>query len=358
MDVPIPPSSDGTISGSHDRAVPFEANNDFNEELDKLYTVEIASFTFRASQVLQTMDPEGYRLALQDFRQQRLENFKEVISNQFPAPVAYHFYRTEWGYENDIQRLHCLRDVWESLVYVLYALVIGEFRCAHIPLQTSRGTMEHLLSNTMNDKLGTITDLLNFASNQGYDLACSALIDVEIIEKIRELNRVRNGFSHSAAISEEQARQLFDVYYDQVLSILQQVEALGNVTLIRFAGYGRQPREYRFETFVGHAMTRTYLKQNLSQDQYNACVDYLHPDNILALFKDRIYSVSPFLHFVSRDEGHQTRLCFYKTRRGGHFHYEVLGEVREQPFQQAVFANEVNELQALLSPDPARRRRP
>lgn len=66
------------------------------------------------------------------------------------------------------------------------------------------------------------------------------------------------------------------------------------------------------------------------------------------LHKERIYSISPFLHFVLRDQGHQTKLCFYKTERGRDFLYEVVSESQQAISPRTSFAGELQDLANLL----------
>lgn len=357
MDTTVPTSPDAKASVTLTQSIPFEVNPDFNEDIDEQFgPIEIAGFTFRASQILHDLEPEGYRLTLQEYRQNQIENFKEVVCNQFPTPIANPFFRAEYGYDHDVQRLHLLRDVWESLIYTLYSLVVGEGRSLRLPLKDIRIgrdalKMEHLLSDKISSKLDIISNIVGLARNRGYDLMCFEMVSDEVIQKLRELNRARNSFSHGGAISDQQARELFAIYHDKVIAILQKVADLSSILFMRCAGPGEDLEEYRFEVFVGHATTRRYNSRQLSRDQANTCASYLHPQNqkIIVLHKNSIYSVSPFLHFVARDHGHQTKLCFYKKGRGQDFLYEVTGESQQEMFLRTSFASELQDLASLLT---------
>ena len=69
-----------------------------------------------------------------DFQQTRQDNLRETVYSEFPSPIAYYFYRFENGYENNLQRLHFLRDTWESLIDVLHAVAVAECRFRHMML--------------------------------------------------------------------------------------------------------------------------------------------------------------------------------------------------------------------------------
>jgi hypothetical protein len=354
MDTTVPASPDAKASVTLTHSIPFEANPDFNEDIDRHGPTKILNFTFRASQILHDLEPEGYRLALQEYRQNQIENFKEVVYDLFPTPIANPFFRAEQGYDHDVQRLHLLRDVWEALICTLYALVVGEGRSLQLPLKDIRVgrnanlRMEHLLSDKISSRLDIMSNIVELAKNHGYDLMCFEMVNDEVVQKLRELNRVRNSFSHSGAISDQQARELFATYHDDVVAILQKVADLSNIVFMRYTGPGRAPLEYRFEEFIGHATTRRYTLRQLSRDQVNICASYLHPQNIIVLHKNRVYSVSPFLHFVLRDQGHQTKLCFYKTERNQDFLYEVVSESQQERFSRTTFTGELQDLASLL----------
>lgn len=114
----------------------YEDNAEFNEYLDSLYgTIKIAGSEFPSSKVLFAMEYETYCIALQDFHRDRIERFKEIVIDQFPTPVAMCYYRFENGFEHNLQRLNFLRDTWESIINLIHALVISEFRCKKISFE-------------------------------------------------------------------------------------------------------------------------------------------------------------------------------------------------------------------------------
>ena len=53
-------------------------------------------------------------------------DLEQAVCEQFPAPIAVPFYGFLEGPRQPLQRLHRLRDTWESLVRIMAALAISE----------------------------------------------------------------------------------------------------------------------------------------------------------------------------------------------------------------------------------------
>ncbi len=338
----------------------YEANNDFNQYLDDEYGLIIISGShFQASKILYDLENETYRIALQEFRAQEIENFKETVFDEFPTPIAYNFYRFERGYDNENQRRDFLRDTWESIIFLIYAIVVGEFRCSKLSIDAStKIKMQEVLSDSLDAKLSIVAKLLQLALDQGIKLSSLKVTSLDLIEKLRELNRVRNGFSHSGAMSEEQARKFILANQGDVLSVLQDCKNLNSLKLLRFNKNEGKASHIRCEVFNGHSMNRTYETFLLTSEQVTTAFDYLDRDNILINIDNHIFSISPFFHFKLTDSGHQTRLCCYKKKKGEppeqKFIYEVIGDALEIDFEAANFSSVVDEIRSLL-PDLSRR---
>ncbi|MDT4952778.1 MAG: hypothetical protein QOJ02_916 [Acidobacteriota bacterium] len=329
----------------------YEENEAFNASLDN-ELVEIAGSYFLPSQVLNKMDEEAYHAARLDFEQQQIEEFKDIIFNKFPTPIAHNFYRLERGYENDLQRLHLLRDTWESLIYVLYALCVGEYRCYRLSMSGTSISMGDLLSDKMHDRFSVMTRLLQAGETNGYDLAVAGLISVDLIERLRNLNQRRNGFSHEAAKSDEQARQLLAENYSDVLETLKEFTGLQDITLMRWVGQDGDVHNLRCEIFESHATTKNIKPLRINDQQLRDSSQHLNTRTVLSKIGDKIFSLSPFLHWMDDGTGHCTRLCYYKRKKTENgvqeFHYEISGISTPTKFPASNFEAEINGLRSLL----------
>ena len=150
----------------------YEACPPYNEWLDEQYsgqsggTLDILGYQPRPSFVLFTMSPDTYEAAFSDFTQQREEGIKESVCNQFPSPIAYYFYRFENGYESDLQRLHLLRDTWESVIDILHALAVAECRHRKMPVVDPL-KFKDLFSDSVAKRLENIEEITGQLSAAG-----------------------------------------------------------------------------------------------------------------------------------------------------------------------------------------------
>jgi hypothetical protein len=111
----------------------YDSCPQYNDWLDQQYfdqsgVLNIFNYQPRPSFVLFSLSQDTYQAAFADFQQQRQEELKQTVFDEFPSPIAHYFYRFENGYENELQRLHFLRDTWEAIVDVLHSAIVAECR--------------------------------------------------------------------------------------------------------------------------------------------------------------------------------------------------------------------------------------
>lgn len=337
----------------------YEQYPEFNQWLDteddgvNLELREDLRFTQPASWIAYSMDEVFYGLALQEYRNRRVEEFKEVVRREFPTPIAFYFHRTERGYQHDMQRLFLLKDTWEALIFTLFAIVVGEARYRGLNLQESGLRNSDWYSDQLFTKLRIISLILESAIKQEIELASQALISTDILEQIRELNRYRNGFSHTAAKSDLQARELFNEYIGDVVKTLQAVEVLKDVIIMRFVGQGNDPESpyvIRCEVFQGRDAGRVPSFDNfrLTPNQYVTLLPLLTPNRLLVKNGDCIYPLSPFLLCKEDNDGHSTELLIYKQKNAVSFIFERVGHSDETPLDRSNFTQDYEELLNLL----------
>src|SRR6266496_1128772 len=147
----------------------YDACAQYNDWLDAQYLdqygpLNILSFQPRPSEVLFTMSPDTYEATFSDFIQQRGEEIKEAVWQLFPSPIAYYFYRFENGYENDLQRLHLLRDTWEAVIDILHALAVAESRHHRVTL-TEPIKFKDLLTDSVAQRLINTEQIIDQLKN-------------------------------------------------------------------------------------------------------------------------------------------------------------------------------------------------
>jgi hypothetical protein len=338
----------------------YDSCPQFNDWLDEQYTdqygdLDLLGFRPRPSYVLHQLNFSTYEAALADFLSDRQEQLKQVVFNDFPAPIAYYYYRFEQGSENELQRLHFLRDTWEAIIDVLHSLAVGECRFHQLGLGAPIA-FSHFLSDRVADRLLTVERIINYASTQGIIFAISSIVSIPVLGTMRELNRSRNAFSHSAAQSETQARAWIHECYEDVIDVLDELQGLADISVVRYLGQ-EDVNTLRCEFFRGYAQTRTIRLIPLTDDQVQVSQRYFHQDEMLVSIQDCIFSLRPLVWFREDSSGHTTKLCMFRQTKGDipdrRLEYEIVGEAERWDENRTLFQSELDELRSLfgLGPD-------
>ena len=338
----------------------FESCPQYNDWLDQQYTeqggsLNILGFQPRPSYVLHSLSIDTYKATFADFLADYQDNLKESLFNEYPTPIAHYYYRFENGYENDLQRLHLLRDSWEAVVDVLHAIAVGECRFRQVSLADPIA-FSHFLSDRVADRLLSVERIINHASTQGINLVVAEVVSVDVLGKMRELNRTRNAFSHSAAQSESQARNWISECYEDVIDILDDLQGLMDVSIVRYLSQV-DGFTLRVELFRGHGFTRTIKTMPLTADQVRDSQRYFRQGQILLSHKTCMFGLLPLIYYREDASGHITKLCMFRKKQGEApdriLEYEVVGEAARWSEDRRLFKPELDELRGLfgLGPD-------
>lgn len=329
----------------------YEEHEEFNQSIDDDEgVITILNSTFRASRVLYTLEKETYRIALTDFENQQTEEFKQKVFDSYPTPIAYYFRQTHYGYLDNNNRLHLLRSTWEAMIFVLYAIVVGEARKKSFPLRTAGVREADLYNFSVDKKLSIIEKILTYNRDNALGLKCGVLFDVDEIVKIKQLNYQRNGFQHVAALSEEQAAALFVELIPEVLGALKSIAEIETIEIFHFLNTDGNPFSLRCETFIGQSPNRTLKIYVITAVQLAFTGAELSNLNVLAKIEDDIFSISPFLHFKSDDDGHLTNLCYlhqYNPANPLEFKFEIARRAAYYMEPIATFNDRILELRVL-----------
>ena len=330
--------------------VSFSENPEFNEYLasDTNNLVCIAGITFSSSDALYRLDYDAYVGALNDYKEDRETALKENIAYEYPTPIAYYFQQAEDGYDNNNHRLQLLRSTWESIIFTLYAIVVGEARSRAIDLRPVGNNFTDYFSDRLGTKLLLIERIINHCVKNGIIIDSHQIISIPTIQKIRNLNQERNEFLHTAALSEQQAALRFTELLPDVLDVLKDLRELEFVDIMRFTQIVGTPTELRCEVFNGHAMARKHKTVTITISQLVAIGDGLNTVSLIVSYNNQIYNVSPFLHFRSEANGNATSLCYYKKRQpNSMYEFEVMSRAESFELPCMQFDVRVNELRDL-----------
>ncbi|MCB0198026.1 MAG: hypothetical protein KDJ65_39150 [Anaerolineae bacterium] len=336
----------------------------FNESLDQEGDIKIAGFPFAPSRILFEMDTELYELVFAEFTQQDFEDLKQIVFDYYPACIAYNFRLSEKGEgsSDPVRKLLHLKDCWEAIVFVLYALVMGEVRHKQVNLKAAQVFVSHdtagnpvfasfntskLLSDAIKQKIQNIKGIIQFCKTNQLGFKCEE-IDESLLDDLLQLQDIRNDISHHTAPTREQA----EAELTQVIPIFQEMltktRFLENCKIMRFENYSSK---CRCEIFNGHALNREFDDFTFSATQ-NAYVLSLGQEQLFVQWDSEYFSLSPFLHFEKDVTGHESYICFYKGKRQSKYWYEPIKIRTEKVYDplQSRFEAEKDELFILLVP--------
>jgi len=307
----------------------FNDNPEFNDWLDGAYPrVEIGGFSEAPSVVLFEMDRGAYVDQLDAWKDQQIEEFPEVVVSEFPAPIAHYLHQAQHGYDDANHRLQLLRTTWESVIFTLYGLAVGEvlyrsINLSGIQLGGPALSLNRMMSDSLATKLGFVEAVVNNDADTG-QLVMSEIVSADAIEGLRQLNQERNSIQHIAALNASESAERFEQLLPDVKAILYELRELRNVSFIQYRRSEPTPRDLKCRKFDGHTLGRMNYDLCLNDAQFAAIGANLTANRLYAELGEDIFCVSPFAHVI--DEHHQTYLCFYKKKNNAtSFRFERVG---------------------------------
>jgi hypothetical protein len=310
-----------------------EYDNLLNESvlINSSKEVIIGPFTKLPSQILLEIDEDLYRIGLKEYVEQKKEDYKEMVYQYFPAPIAYFYRLAELDYDNDNHRIQLLRSTWESLIYILYGIVLGEvnlkkFSLKNVKLNNNKKINKYdLISDKLWIKLEIMQRIIEYDKDNNKELMISSFIKPEILEKIKKLNRERNSFSHLAALSEPEAKERFEELYPIVTDLLFELDFLEHAGMLKYADSLDDIYKNRFKKFEGHSLQGRNYDKDFSDSEFSKVTPVLNKKIMLFELDHIIFNISPYIHFYL--EGGHFKLCYFKKidRTSRNYIFEVIG---------------------------------
>jgi len=331
---------------SDEKIIEYSDNPDFNQWLIENYPVEIEKYEFPSSEVLYKMSREKYAEALARYAANPKISLSR-IEEKFPTPIAYYFYQAIYNSQNDHHRLDLLKSCWESIVFFLYGLVVGEARHRKLDLKSLGIKWGKYWSNKLFDKLTIIENILDYTTKSGITFGCSQIIPTSTLSLIKKLNQERNGFEHASAKTSAQQQALYKELYPQLELVLRQLIKLEQVVVFRYHD-AQTPLYPRCEIFNGSSLDGKKEIIPIQKDNYIEIVDHFDSGTVYAQVMDEVFCLAPFIHFAQ--EVHETNavLCFYKKEKGGKYQFEVVSKSQDKEFEKNTFDVTENQLRSLV----------
>ncbi len=336
----------------------------FNESLDEEGEITIADISFQRSRILYELAYESYRDAYNEYTDQEFEDLQQTVYNSYPACIAYNFRLSEKGEgaTDPVRKLLHLKDSWEAIVFVLYALVMGEVRFKNADLRGAQVFAHHdtagnpvyanfntdkILSDAIKQKIQNIKGIIQYCKGSNLGFRCGT-IDDALLDNLLQLQDIRNDISHHTAPTREQADAELKLVVPLFRQMLVKTRFLEDCKILRFENY---TAKCRCEGFNGHSLNREFGDYTLSDPQRDYILG-LGQQQLFVLWDDECFGLSLFLHFERDGTGHESYICFYKAKREGKYWYEPVKLRTERVFDalQPRFDAEKDQIVALMVP--------
>lgn len=294
-------------------------HEEFNTVLDESGEIQIGwNFSALPSQILLEMDPLAYEEQLRGFVAQKRDEYNQVVYQSFPAPIAFFCRQMEQGYDGPNHRLQLLRSTWESVIYVLYALVLGEVNFRKFSLVDVR-VFNRKIKNSRSGffgfqlgfKIEVMQRIIEYDQQNKNELMVSKELRMDHFETLKELNVERNSIAHLAALSHLEAEHRFKELHPIVVDLLFELSFLENVNLLRFINTEGNLHKIRFNRYRGHSLQKENYGRDFSDEEITEYVYLFLSEHLLIEFDDLIFNISPFLHFC--EDGQDIKLAYFKT---------------------------------------------
>ncbi|WP_437815138.1 hypothetical protein [Sorangium sp. So ce1078] len=323
----------------------------FDDYINADGPVVIAGREFLRSNILAS-DPDYYKEALLEWRQEQLDELLETATERFPHPIAHCLYRYRNSALSENERLQFLKDTWESIIAFIYALTLAEVRARGnkitVTSAKTRDFRRYIDSHNVRERL----EVVCVAYESSVDLPLlRSIVSRTAVDRMIRLNAHRNeDFAHLGTLNERQSSALITELEPDVYSVLREVSTLEQVEIVRFDRPGRKQAEGVFETFLGHASTRT-VERRVMSPQMAAAFIQRSANDVFLKSGEEVFLLSPII--VKRDaKGHRSELAFMKKRRveSGHsiFTFEAFGVAEEFEDDSAELAADLDTIKALF----------
>lgn len=335
----------------------------FNESLDVDGAIDVAGYNFFPSFILFKTDKDLFVQAYFEFVERDYEDLKDTIYNQYPSCIAYNFRLSEKGEgaSDPVRKLLHLKDTWEAIIFVLYALVLGEVRSKSINISSAQvfvsfgadglpvyGNFNNarLITSALKTKIQCIKAIINFSKSNNLNLKCE-VIEEELLDKLLELQDIRNDISHHTAPTREEAEEELRLVIPLFQEMLVFTTFLEDCKILRFESFAAK---CKCEEFKGHHLNKEF--EDFDFEGNVGLVLSFGQEQLFVKWDEELFSLSPFLHFHKDDIGRETYISFFKERKEEKHRFEPITKRHDFTYDhlQVRFDTEQAHLQSLIIP--------
>lgn len=258
-------------------------------------------------------------------------------------------------------KLDYVIDCSESIINFLFYLVISELRSKGINISGLEYQNRDDYANPDYRKLKAkdfFTDtfklkirILQAIVNNNYleDNDCfSKQLKSKILEALIDLNQVRNDTRHSGTLSNEQYEMKFQIAYGLLNYIIPDLMFLKECKILNFVKFERGTifcTAYEGDSSVQKIVNFESEPAMLSK------ISEIGNDVLFAKCEDVFIKLTPYLHFKTEYEGHDSIICTFKRLSEGQFIFEHSKTKQELKFEELkeTFNGERTDVTSIIS---------
>lgn len=301
---------------------------------------EVDGIPLSPGEALEKCRPEEYRTALTEYARRGGEAALENACDTFPARIAIPLYRALNSADNERERLLHFRDAAEALVVVLLAFIVGQCRAkgiklAGIQFPSPAGTRENftarkLLSDSVAHRLAMLEGLVAALASHP-DVVAIEREQVDAVQRLGELNGIRNDFSHYEAMTELEATKVCQDVREQVADAVLAFDCLGEVELVTFVcAVTGKPGMARFELLAGSTQNKNLKERTVAPSALVKCLGIAadHLPRPLFCYHGEIMDATPYLHTELSVKGNRRQIWVLKRRfaQSSSLEFQIVGE--------------------------------
>ncbi|APC39981.1 hypothetical protein [Clostridium estertheticum] len=334
----------------------------FNAYVDEEGLIDIQGIKFKPSQILYTMDEIAYKGAYEEYKSTMFQENVSTIYSEFPSHIAVSFRKLYNG--NNIaarERLDFIIDCSESIINFLFFLIISELRSRRVNINglQYRNTddiqnpdykkikSKDFFTDTFKLKIRILQSLIESSYLENNNCH-SKQLNSNVLDALIELNQVRNDVSHSGTMSSEQYETKFQFAYDLLNTILPDLMFLKDCKILKFIKYEND--NVLCTAYEGDSSVQKTTAFKLDNHNLTNVLRFGN-DILFVRWDDLFIKLTPYLHFKTEYEGHDSIICTFKRLSGGNFIFEHSKTKSEIKFDElkGTFDIERNDVTSIIN---------
>ncbi|WP_127718238.1 hypothetical protein [Halobacteriovorax sp. HLS] len=247
---------------------------------------------------------------------------KSEIVLSYPSPISFSFHNYLYASSSESERYSYLKDCWESIIYVLFSIVLSEYLQNKVWRAFKDIKISDIYDFSISKKLGVMKKLIEFQDPLTTDFISNEVLSLTIIEKLIKLNKDRNNAFHNQTQSEAILKRRNSENLNKIIDIVRELTFLKDLKYSLFQGVDKLfSNKIFFDEFVGHSWNKKIIKKQFKKKVTPPLVGC----NVLLRYKQQVLCVSPFLHFKLREGFNEHRLAYLKSKKNGILSFEIVG---------------------------------